>query len=289
MLRYWEAEILGCWIVGSQDTGTPGHWDTRYWAAVVPGCRDTGTLLAGSLRVSQRWVLQDARLYEDWKWFRCPTLLEVLQEFPSVGLPAPLLLTQLPLLQPRYYSISSAPGPYPGQIHLTVAVVTYHSESERGRGQGRGGGGQGFSDGAPQPCGCCVAPPVPREPPNPLGTSRSPSAPLGHLGVPQGISTPSGHHQSLGYPQNPWGTSRSPGHHQRPQGTSGSPKGFPPPQGTTSLWGTPQIPGVPPGPQGTATLWIPQGPPRNFHPPGHHQSLGNPPYPWGTLGSPECH
>uniref|UniRef100_A0A8C4UX77 Nitric oxide synthase 3 n=1 Tax=Falco tinnunculus TaxID=100819 RepID=A0A8C4UX77_FALTI len=72
---------------------------------------------------------QDARLYEDWKWFRCPTLLEVLEEFPSVGLPASLLLTQLPLLQPRYYSISSAPGPSPGEIHLTVAVVTYHSES----------------------------------------------------------------------------------------------------------------------------------------------------------------
>ncbi|NWU94095.1 NOS3 protein, partial [Upupa epops] len=75
---------------------------------------------------------QDARLYEEWKWFRCPTLLEVLEEFPSVGLPAALLLTQLPLLQPRYYSISSAPGPSPGEIHLTVAVVTYHSENGQG-------------------------------------------------------------------------------------------------------------------------------------------------------------
>ncbi|XP_068789981.1 nitric oxide synthase 3 [Struthio camelus] len=75
---------------------------------------------------------QDARLYEDWKWFRCPTLLEVLEEFPSVGLPASLLLTQLPLLQPRYYSISSAPGRSPGEIHLTVAVVTYHSENGQG-------------------------------------------------------------------------------------------------------------------------------------------------------------
>ncbi|XP_061202258.1 nitric oxide synthase 3 isoform X2 [Neopsephotus bourkii] len=75
---------------------------------------------------------QDARLYEDWKWFRCPTLLEVLEEFPSVALPASLLLTQLPLLQPRYYSISSAPGLSPGEIHLTVAVVTYHSEDGQG-------------------------------------------------------------------------------------------------------------------------------------------------------------
>ncbi|XP_062424602.1 nitric oxide synthase 3 isoform X2 [Rhea pennata] len=75
---------------------------------------------------------QDARLYEDWKWFRCPTLLEVLEEFPSVGLPASLLLTQLPLLQPRYYSVSSAPGRSPGEIHLTVAVVTYNSENGQG-------------------------------------------------------------------------------------------------------------------------------------------------------------
>ncbi|XP_054027353.1 nitric oxide synthase, endothelial [Dryobates pubescens] len=75
---------------------------------------------------------QDARLYEEWKWFRCPTLLEVLEEFPSVQLPPALLLTQLPLLQPRYYSISSAPGPSPGQIHLTVAVVTYRSENGQG-------------------------------------------------------------------------------------------------------------------------------------------------------------
>ncbi|NXM78572.1 NOS3 protein, partial [Serilophus lunatus] len=77
---------------------------------------------------------QDARLYEEWKWFRCPTLPEVLAEFPSVALPAALLLSQLPLLQPRYYSISSAPDAHPGEIHLTVAVVTYHSESERGQG-----------------------------------------------------------------------------------------------------------------------------------------------------------
>ncbi|KAJ7411789.1 nitric oxide synthase 1 [Willisornis vidua] len=74
-------------------------------------------------------LAQDARLYEEWKWFRCPTLPEVLAEFPSVALPAALLLSQLPLLQPRYYSISSAPGAHPGEIHLTVAVVTYHSES----------------------------------------------------------------------------------------------------------------------------------------------------------------
>ncbi|KFV65861.1 Nitric oxide synthase, endothelial, partial [Dryobates pubescens] len=108
--------------------GTPGHWD-----AGTLGHQGTGALGC----CLPRWpcpasLSQDARLYEEWKWFRCPTLLEVLEEFPSVQLPPALLLTQLPLLQPRYYSISSAPGPSPGQIHLTVAVVTYRSENGQG-------------------------------------------------------------------------------------------------------------------------------------------------------------
>uniref|UniRef100_A0A452SK44 Nitric oxide synthase n=1 Tax=Ursus americanus TaxID=9643 RepID=A0A452SK44_URSAM len=75
---------------------------------------------------------QDPRRYEEWKWFRCPTLLEVLEQFPSVALPAPLLLTQLPLLQPRYYSVSSAPSAHPGEIHLTVAVLAYRTQDGLG-------------------------------------------------------------------------------------------------------------------------------------------------------------
>lgn len=82
---------------------------------------------------------QDPRRYEEWKWFRCPTLLEVLEQFPSVALPAPLLLTQLPLLQPRYYSVSSAPSAHPGEIHLTVAVLAYRTQGEAGEvGLGQG-------------------------------------------------------------------------------------------------------------------------------------------------------
>lgn len=83
---------------------------------------------------------QDARRYEEWKWWHCPTLPQVLAEFPSVALPATLLLSQLPLLQPRYYSVSSALAAAPGQLHLTVAVVTYCTEGEQ---TGGGCGGQG--------------------------------------------------------------------------------------------------------------------------------------------------
>uniref|UniRef100_A0A8D2MQE1 Nitric oxide synthase n=1 Tax=Zonotrichia albicollis TaxID=44394 RepID=A0A8D2MQE1_ZONAL len=75
---------------------------------------------------------QGLQEYEEWKWSKNPTIVEVLEEFPSVQMPSTLLLTQLPLLQPRYYSISSSPEMYPGEVHLTVAVVSYRTRDGEG-------------------------------------------------------------------------------------------------------------------------------------------------------------
>lgn len=73
---------------------------------------------------------QNAHEYEDWKHEHYPHLLEVLEEFPSVELEPALLVSQLPMLQPRFYSISSSPNAQPGELHLTVAVVIYKAQSE---------------------------------------------------------------------------------------------------------------------------------------------------------------
>ncbi|XP_074868402.1 nitric oxide synthase 1 isoform X1 [Carettochelys insculpta] len=70
--------------------------------------------------------------YEEWKWSKNPTVVEVLEEFPSVQMPSTLLLTQLPLLQPRYYSISSSPDMSPDEVHLTVAVLSYRTRDGEG-------------------------------------------------------------------------------------------------------------------------------------------------------------
>lgn len=72
-------------------------------------------------------ALQGLQEYEEWKWSKNPTVVEVLEEFPSVQMPSTLLLTQLPVLQPRYYSISSSPDMSPDEVHLTVAVLSYRT------------------------------------------------------------------------------------------------------------------------------------------------------------------
>ncbi|KAG1929953.1 nitric oxide synthase 2b, inducible [Pimephales promelas] len=74
----------------------------------------------------------DLKVYTIWKEFHKPTFLEVLEEFSSVELSAEFLLSQLPLLKPRLYSISSSPDLHPQELHLTVAVVSYHTQEGKG-------------------------------------------------------------------------------------------------------------------------------------------------------------
>ncbi|NWI98612.1 NOS2 protein, partial [Crypturellus undulatus] len=70
--------------------------------------------------------------YNKWKFYNSPNILEVLEEFPSMEIPTSFLLTQLPLLKPRYYSVSSSCDMTPGEIHLTVAVVSYKTRGGQG-------------------------------------------------------------------------------------------------------------------------------------------------------------
>ncbi|KAK3104726.1 hypothetical protein FSP39_008733 [Pinctada imbricata] len=72
-------------------------------------------------------LVNDIEGFEEWKQVRDPNILEVLEMFPSVRIDPTLLLTQLSLLQQRYYSISSSPKAYPREIHATVAVLKYNT------------------------------------------------------------------------------------------------------------------------------------------------------------------
>lgn len=74
----------------------------------------------------------DSSAYEDWRHNKYPHLLEVLEEFSSTKPKPALLVAQLSPLQPRFYSISSSPLAHAGEVHLTVAVVTYRTNYGKG-------------------------------------------------------------------------------------------------------------------------------------------------------------
>lgn len=73
-------------------------------------------------RIQLEKLGKDHIAYEEWRMNGSPNLAEVLDDFPSVKPNASLLVTQLPKLQPRFYSISSSPK-LCDDIHLTLGVV----------------------------------------------------------------------------------------------------------------------------------------------------------------------
>ncbi|PON93484.1 Flavodoxin-like [Trema orientale] len=61
------------------------------------------------------------------------TVLEVLQDFPSVQMPFEWLVQLVPPLKTRAFSISSSLSAHPRQVHLTVSVVTWTTPFKRKR------------------------------------------------------------------------------------------------------------------------------------------------------------
>ena len=73
----------------------------------------------------------DKSAYDDFCWGR--DLIDLITDHPADFSDAEEFVGALKKLQPRLYSISSSPNAHPGEVHLTVAIVRYHS-SFRDRG-----------------------------------------------------------------------------------------------------------------------------------------------------------
>jgi sulfite reductase (NADPH) flavoprotein alpha-component len=65
----------------------------------------------------------DKKAYQDFIWGR--ELIDLVIDYPADFSDAEDFVAVLRKLQPRLYSISSSPLAHPGEVHLTVGVVTY--------------------------------------------------------------------------------------------------------------------------------------------------------------------
>ncbi|KAG6489958.1 hypothetical protein ZIOFF_051240 [Zingiber officinale] len=61
------------------------------------------------------------------------SVLEVLEDFPSVEMPFEWLVQLVPPLKTRAFSISSSPSVHPNQVHLTVSIVSWITPFKRTR------------------------------------------------------------------------------------------------------------------------------------------------------------
>ena len=75
---------------------------------------------------------KDVKEYDEWKESTVPHLLDTLNEFPSVAIDVALLISQLPLIQPRFYSISSSPLVDRNRVKITAAVVSFRTKGGQG-------------------------------------------------------------------------------------------------------------------------------------------------------------
>ncbi|XP_038108914.1 nitric oxide synthase isoform X1 [Culex quinquefasciatus] len=110
---------------------------SRFLDITTPPSRQLLTFLASCCQEKEdeerlTMLANEPSVYEDWRYWKLPHLLEVLEEFPSCKPPATVFVAQLNALQPRFYSISSSPRKYSDEIHLTVAIVSYRAEDGEG-------------------------------------------------------------------------------------------------------------------------------------------------------------
>ncbi|XP_063410256.1 nitric oxide synthase, inducible-like [Mytilus trossulus] len=131
-------------------TGNQNYWDdygrfppcslkdllSSYLDITTPPSQEFLSILSGLAARQEdkqriKRIAENTSAYEDWKSHGMPNILDLLRDYPSLQVTPAFLISQLPLLLPRYYSISSALDAAPGEVHVTVAVVEYQTPDGR--------------------------------------------------------------------------------------------------------------------------------------------------------------
>ena len=71
----------------------------------------------------------DKKGMNDFCWGR--EVIDLVIDYPADFSDAEDFVSSLKKLQPRLYSISSSPNAHPGEVHLTIAIVRYHSHGRQ--------------------------------------------------------------------------------------------------------------------------------------------------------------
>lgn len=79
----------------------------------------------------ERLALNDEE-FATWRRRMCPTVIDLIDLFPSLRLDAAFLITHLPLLSARLYSISSSQKTTPNEVHLTMSLVRFSAQDGKG-------------------------------------------------------------------------------------------------------------------------------------------------------------
>ncbi|KAI9561886.1 nitric oxide synthase 2 [Daphnia sinensis] len=100
--------------------------------------QDTLRLLASSAsdqteKAQLNILAEDSASYKQWTSSTYANIVDVLEDFPSIRVDAASLISALPVLQPRFYSISSSAAIVPTEIDLTASVVRCQTQDSEGR------------------------------------------------------------------------------------------------------------------------------------------------------------
>ncbi len=72
---------------------------------------------------------EDRKVMNDFCWGR--EVIDLVTDYPADFANEEDFVSVLKRLQPRLYSISSSPNAHPGEVHLTIVIVRYHSHGRQ--------------------------------------------------------------------------------------------------------------------------------------------------------------